>query len=234
MIKPKYQNDIYQSSDIQILPSDFNYDAIVSVLKNLAKYYNWENEENGGKNPLYKPSEKIKYYAVLMDSWMKSKPLKMIIANTINYYKDKEQIWENGSYVSFDYKNKHDINKIINLVISDIDNVLRFKLKNYFENYYILLNEKFGVSNAGANWADYLEYGTTDNRVIELQNIGIARHLAQHILDNHEDCLFFENNLLQSVDKDKLYQDFDVESNLYSEFCELFGFEIKKKFIPDE
>ncbi len=229
MIKPKYQNDIYQSSDIQILPSDFNYDAIVIVLKNLAKYYNWENEENGGKNPLYKPSEKIKYYAVLMDSWMKSKPLKMIIANTINYYKDKEKIWENGNYVSFDYKNKHDINKIINLVISDIDNILRFKLKNYFENYYTLLKEKFGVQNAGANWADYLEYGTTDNKVIELQNIGIARHLAQHILDNHEDCLLFENNLLQSVDKNKLYQDFDVESNLYSEFCELFGFDLSNK-----
>ena len=85
------------------------------------------------------------------------------------------------------------------------------------------------MQNAGANWADYLEYGTTDNKVIELQNIGIARHLAQYILDNHEDCLLFENNLLQSVDKNKLYQDFDVESNLYSEFYELFGFDLSNK-----
>ncbi|MBX9865895.1 MAG: DEAD/DEAH box helicase [Burkholderiales bacterium] len=227
MIKPKYQNDIYQSQNIQTLSSNFDYSVIVEVLQNLSKYYNWEKEEIGGKNPLYKPSEKIKYYAVLMDSWMKSKPLKMIIANTIEYYKQKGQIWENGSYVSFDHQNKHDINKIINLVISDIDNILRFKLKNYFENYYMLLKEKFGVLNAGANWADFLEYGTTDSKVIELQNIGIARHLAQYILDNHENCLFFENDLLQSIDNDKLYQDFNGASNLYIEFCEFFGFQPK-------
>lgn len=228
MIKPKYQHEIYQSSNIEILSSDFNYDVIVGILQNLAQYYNWGNEEIGGKNPLYKPSEKIKYYAVLMDNWMKSKPLKMIIANSIRYYKDKGQIWENGGYVPFDYKNKHDINKVINLVISDIDNVLRFKLKNYFENYYMLLQEKFGALNAGANWADFLEYGTTDSKVIELQNVGIARHLAQYIIENHENCLVFENNLLQSIDKDKLYHDFDVGSNLYNEFCELFGFTIRK------
>ena len=65
---------------------------------------------------------------------MKSKPLKMIIANTINYYKNKGKIWENGKYIEFNYKDKGDINKVVNLVISDIDNVLRFKLKNYFED----------------------------------------------------------------------------------------------------
>lgn len=227
MIKPKYQNDIYQGSDMQILPHDFDYNAIVDVLKTLAKYYNWEKEETGGKTPLYKPSNKIKYYAVLMDSWMKSKPLKMIIANTIGYYKDEGQIWEDGSYLPFNYKDKHDINKVINIVISDIDNVLRFKLKNYFENYYMLLKEKFGVLNAGANWADFLEYGTTDKKVIELQNIGIARHLAQYILENHVNCLVFENDLLQSIDNDKLYQDFNGASNLYIEFCEFFGFQPK-------
>lgn len=225
MIKPKYQNEIYQSSNIQILSSDFNYDVIVGVLQNLAKYYNWEKEEIGGKTPLYKPSEKIKYYAVLMDNWMKSKPLKMIIANTIGYYKDRKQIWDNGSYVSFNYKDKHDINKVINLVISDIDNILRFKLKNYFENYYMILVEKFDALHAGANWADYLEYGTTDYRIIELQNIGIARHLAHYILENHENCLLFENNLLISIDEHKLYKDFDKSSNLYHEFCELFDFQ---------
>ncbi|KIM10565.1 MAG: helicase [Sulfuricurvum sp. PC08-66] len=225
MIKPKYQNEIYQSSDTQFLSSDFNYSVIVGVLQNLAEYYNWENEETGGKNPLYKPSEKIKYYAVLMDNWMKSKPLKMIISNTIIYYKNKGQIWENGSYIQFNYKEKHDINKVINLVISDIDNVLRFKLKNYFENYYMLLKEKLGALNAGANWADFLEYGTTDSKIIELQNIGIPRHLAQYILENHESCLLFENGLLQSINKNKLHQNFDIESNLYNEFCELFGFD---------
>ena len=122
-----------------------------------------------------------------MDSWMKSKPLKMIIASTINYYKNKGKIWENGKYIEFNYKDKGDINRVVNLVISDIDNVLRFKLKNYFENYYMLLKERMGEYNAGVNWADFLEYGTTDNNIIELQNIGLPRHLADYILEHYSD-----------------------------------------------
>ena len=227
MIKPKYQNDIYKKVDIPILSLDFNYSSIVNVLEKLSEYYNWEEEEVGGNNPLYKPKDKIKYYAVLMDSWMKSKPLKMIIANTINYYKNKGKIWENGKYIEFNYKDKGDINKVVNLVISDIDNVLRFKLKNYFENYYMLLKERMGEYNAGVNWADFLEYGTTDNNIIELQNIGLPRHLADYILEHYEDCLLFENGLLVSINIDKIYEIFDIESSLYPEFCEIF--ELQKK-----
>ena len=49
---------------------------------------------------------------------MKSKPLKMIIASTINYYKNKGKIWENGKYIEFNYKDKGDINRVVNLVCS--------------------------------------------------------------------------------------------------------------------
>ena len=61
MIKPKYQNDIYKKVDIPILSLDFNYSSIVNVLEKLSEYYNWEEEEVGGNNPLYKPKDKIKY-----------------------------------------------------------------------------------------------------------------------------------------------------------------------------
>ncbi|WP_415396278.1 DEAD/DEAH box helicase [Sulfurimonas sp. CS5] len=231
MIKAQYQNNIFNYPKLSenILPDEFDYDVILKYLTLLSSYYNWGKEETGGKNGMFKPPEKLKYYAVLMDSWMKSKPLKMIISNSIKYYIKKGYIWDNSHRENeiFNSKSQKHINMVVNEVIASIDNLLRFKLKNYFENYHNILKEKLGAENAGANWADYLEYGTTDFKVIELQNISIPRHLAQYILDNHENCLLFENNLLQSIAKDKMYQDFDTASSLYNEFCELFGFNIK-------
>jgi len=226
MIKIKYQNQIFNDSKLSdnILPDEFDYDVILKYLILLSNYYNWGKEESGGTNPMYKPSEKLKYYAVLMDSWMKSKPLKMIISNSIKYYIKKSYIWNNTSRENeiFNPKSKNHINMVVNEVITSIDNLLRFKLKNYFENYNNILKEKLGVENAGANWADYLEYGTTDFKVIELQNIGIPRHLAQYILEYHEDCLVFDNNNLTEVNHILMNETFDKSTHEYKEFKDIF------------
>lgn len=226
MIKPKYQNEIFNQNAIDQLPSEFDYDVILSVLQRLASLYNWKEEESGGRKPLYPNENILRYYAVLMDSWMKSQPLKMIISNSIKYYNRRGVIWNVNQEVTFEHKNKKHISMVVNEVISSIDNLLRFKIKNYFENYFMILKEKVGEKEAGANWADFLEYGTTNYKVIELQNIGISRHLAQYILEKHDDCLSFENNILEELNKEKVYHDFDVDSNNYEEFCELFGFDL--------
>jgi len=227
MIKIKYQNQIFNDSKLSdnILPDEFDYDVILKYLTLLSNYYNWGKEESGGTNPMYKPPEKLKYYAVLMDSWMKSKPLKMIISNSIKYYIKKGYIWNNTNRENetFNSKSKKHINMVVNEVITSIDNLLRFKLKNYFENYNNILKEKLGVENAGANWADYLEYGTTDFKVIELQNIGIPRHLAQYILEHHEDCLVFDsNNNLIEVNHILMNETFDKSTHEYKEFKDIF------------
>ena len=89
-------------------------------------------------------------------------------------------------------------------------------------NNHNILKERLGYSDAGANWADYLEYGTTDFKVIELQNIGIPRHLAQYILDNHKECLSFDNNVLTDIKRDLLENNFDKNSHEYKEYQDLF------------
>lgn len=225
MIKAKYQNTIFTDPQIEnlALPSEFDYETILKFLHVLSTYYNWEEEETGGRNPLYKPREKIKYYAFLMDSWMKSTPLKMMISNTIDFYNKKGQIWVVNQYENFDATNQRQINIVINEIIADIDNVLRFKLKNYFENYYNLLRERLGISKSGANWADYLEYGTTNNKIIELQNVGIPRHLAQYIIKHHLECLTFEDDVLIAIDIQKIKNDFDEKTHEYRELLEIFS-----------
>ena len=93
---------------------------------------------------------------------------------------------------------------MINDLIADIDNALRFKIKNYFSNYYLLVAEKNGVDVAGADWSEYLEYGTTDKIIIDLQNVGFPRHIAMLIKENYEEVLVYDENELVEVQIEKL------------------------------
>lgn len=192
-IKPLYQNAIWNSlnSSDKAFPEEITPNDCYSVLVNMYNNYKWGIEESKGRNPLVRDPEQLKYYAVLMYTWMSSKPLNMIIGNMINYYRKKGRIWHRNEYVLFVYTNKEHINWVINDLIADIDNALRFKIKNYFSNYYLLVAEKNGVEVAGADWSEYLEYGTTDKIIIDLQNVGFPRHIAMLIKENYEEVLVY-------------------------------------------
>ena len=174
-------------------------------------YYNWGEEESKGRNPMVKQRTRLQYFAVLMYSWMKSTPLNMMIIYIINYYKRKGEIWDTNEMVIFNPNDRNQINLIINNLISDIDNVLRFKIKNYFLNYYLIVSEKVGKQNAGANWAEYVEYGTTDDIIIELQNIGLPRHLSMMIKDDYIDFLTFEDGMLVDLNARELIENIDCK-----------------------
>jgi hypothetical protein len=227
MIKVKYQNDIYEKNEVLIntLPSTFDYQVILEKLNYISIYYNWGQEEIGGKNPLFPRPNILGYYATVMNNWMSSQPLKMIISNSIKYYRETGEIWDESlrQKVPFKHKSKRHINMVVNEVIYTIDNLLRFKIKNYFENYYNILKERFGEEGAGTNWADYIEYGTTDYKVIELQNLGIPRHLAQYLLKKHRSSIKFKAGNLVKLDEEKIKREFDKNANEYKEFMELFN-----------
>ncbi len=224
-IKVRIQNEVYEKlNDKDALPQPVGYDTILSVLESLCVKYDWENEESGGRNPMIKKGRGVlKYYATLMNEWMQSSPLNQMVRIAIKYYDERGEIWLNNHIKeTFDRNNRTHINAIINDLIGDIDNVLRFKLEKYFNNYFLLIRHKFGEKKAGANWAEYLEYGTTDKKIIELQNIGFSRHLAKYILDNHEDCVSFnDEGVLEKIDSEKLLLTFDKTTDEYKEYEEV-------------
>jgi Superfamily II helicase len=225
MIKSKYQNGIYQKEDLATkkLSSDIHYDSVLKTLELLCDFYSWETEEAGGKNPMLPSGSRdvLKYYAVLMANWMDSQPLSWMISNAIKYHEKKGVIWYENQSIVFDAKSQKHINIVINNLISDVDNILRFKLKNYFSNYYDILVEKFDEENAGENWGEFLEYGTNDLRVIELQNIGIPRHLANFLLENYNDFFVFESGALLVFKKEALIDAMDVNSSEFKELLEV-------------
>ena len=114
---------------------------------------------------------------------------------------------------TFSEKNKEQINQVINEIMGTIDNDLRFKVKNYMSNYYLLMCEKYGKENAGADWATYIEYGTTDLKNIELQKIGIPMHLAKFLLENIKEGIRFSGTILESINKEKILNSIDKQKN---------------------
>ncbi|QII51332.1 DEAD/DEAH box helicase [Bacillus paralicheniformis] len=221
-IKLKYQNNILDIG--KILPrvsEEVNYDNCLEILNTLYDYYNWKEEESGGGKPLAKNKNILTYYAVLMSSWMNSKPLNIIIKDIINYHtSSKQEIFlSNNQSELFDYKNRIHINKIVNNVVSDIENVLRFKIKNYVSNYILLINT-INESDKLPNWSEYLEYGTTDNIIIELQNLGFPRHIATLLKKNYIQFFYIEDNVIIDFNEKGLKNEFNKEK-YYEEFMEL-------------
>ena len=223
MIKAKYQNLIYKSDGLasKKLSSDISYSSVLLKLELLCDIYSWEIEEGTGKNKLLPSKDILKYYAFLMSNWMNSKPLSWMITNSIKYYKKRGEIYDVNELVPFNSNNQKHINIVINNLISDIDNILRFKLKNYFSNYFDILTEKLGDNNAGENWGEFLEYGTNDPRVIELQNIGFPRHLANFLLENHGEFFVFDGGALMNMKKAALIETMDENSTEFKEVLEV-------------
>lgn len=226
-IKPTYQNKVLEKMEVgtKAFPEEITSATCLVMLNKMYDQYRWDVEESKGKNALVRDREQLKYYAALMYTWLSSKPLNMIIGNMINYYKRKGEIWHQNEKYRFDPNNQEQINWVINALIGDIDNALRFKIKNYFTNYYLLAESKNGRAMAGENWADYLEYGTTDKIIIDLQNVGLPRHIAVMIKDNYEDVLVYDEGELIDIDYKKLLKVIDINeySHEYKELQELIG-----------
>ncbi|MGR5925978.1 hypothetical protein ACT7CO_20655 [Bacillus pacificus] len=127
-------------------------------------------------------------------------------------------------------KNRIHINKVVNNVVSDIENVLRFKVKNYVSNYTLLVNnisEEKDLPQSN-DWSEYLEYGTTENLIIELQNLGFPRHLATFLKNNYIQLFIIEDNNIIDFLEDELKNTIDKEkfSEEYTELSEILDWEI--------
>lgn len=226
LIKTKYQNDIWNFNDFLVL-GDPNYENCLEALKWFYKIYHWDIEESGGRNPLVSSRDKsvLKHYASLMTDWMNSKSINEIVAKNIHNHIGRtiKLGYENNSVniAFFDINNKEHLNVVINKTISEIDTIVRFTLKTYFENYYSILENKFGKSNTSQNWSLYMEHGTKNIRLIEIQSLGIPRHLSKYFETNYLDFLTFnDQDELVSIDFDGIREKVkSIDKNAKSAEC---------------
>ena len=213
-INPKYQNRILNMKENYKFPNEVTKENCKKVLEVLYDCYNWKEEESKGDKPLVRNRKRLGFLKHLMYNWMNGKPLKVIIKTSIRFYSMRGLIYNKIGYPeTFSEKNKEQINQVINEIMGTIDNDLRFKVKNYMSNYYLLMCEKYGKENAGADWTTYIEYGTTDLKNIELQRIGIPMHLAKFLLENIKEGIRFSGTILESINKEKILNSIDKQKN---------------------
>lgn len=205
-------------NDVPQLPQTTTYDDCLAVLNILYEQYKWIDTESTGRNPMIRKKGQLKYYATLMESWINSKPLKVIIQETINFYyndgneRDMYIRQEDGKMkpIKFDKQNEILINKLINDVVGDLENILRFKIKNYVSNYQALLRNKNDSYSETNDWVSYIEYGTTDNNTIEIQNLGFPRNIAIFLRNNYVDAFIRDaNGVIQNINESYLFENID-------------------------
>lgn len=196
-IKPKYQEAVYQEEKPFIFEAAYDDKTCRQILEMLSEKYDWSEEED--KRYLGN-GKRLGYYSVLMAEWIQSKPLNIMIQSTIRYHEKNKiliPINNNPSNLeAFSIKKVHHINHVINELLKDVENILRFKVKNYVINYLKLTRQDAG------DWHNYLEYGTSDKTIIELQKIGFDRQVSLELVNHQEESFQFntEGEIIQ-IDK---------------------------------
>lgn len=225
-----YQNKIVSSKNLRSFPKTTNWPDCCTVLNILYDEYEWETTESKGLDKMIMTKKQINYYATLMYYWIQSKSLKFIIDRTIKFYeKNHKKIYittNDGKKEPVNFNSNDDqlVNELINSVIDGIENTLKFKIKNYIANYESLLRNK-NRSDINLNtWENYIEYGTTDLTLIEIQNFGFSRNVAIFLKNNYFDA-FKKNNNGTICDVDSEYLKKNVDREKYqSEYDELSSF----------
>lgn len=238
-IKPHYQNRALEYIErkgtdalLNLYTEDQN--ILLHALETLYDLYGWDKEESQGRDPLIPKGlvendfgkSRLKYWGMLLKNWTRSEPLNRLITFSIKYHSDRGVIWfrEEGRMTSEKFTaSQKQINIIIEQIMSDIEQGLRFTIEKYFLNYYLLSRHVLG-EKAGPNWAEFIEYGTLHKKSIELQNVGFSRGTVSYLLKNHADCFSFtELEELTNINENKLLTEYDKKEEHYSEVVEILG-----------
>ena len=75
----------------------------------------------------------------------------------------------------------------------------------YFANYIYLNVQNGSMSPEMEKLADYIEFGTRNQKTIEMQKFGFSRELSLYIQRKHNDCLTFSLGELDNIDFEKVY-----------------------------
>lgn len=221
----KTQNKIIVSDAVS-LPMNTNYEDCLKVLEILCEKYRWKETESGGVKPMIYNKSQLSYYALLLESWINSKSLKYLIERTIKYFHN-----ENNSKVISFYKqgemhkeifnmnNDIHINSLINTVISDLEGIIKYKVKSYVSNYQAILQAK-GLE-IRYDWEKYIDYGTTDSEIISVQNLGFSRNLSIFLQKNHKEIFKKDRNGVIFDVNNELIEKVIKESDRKNEYKEL-------------
>lgn len=175
-------------------PIEVNYNSILYFLERLHTYYKWDVYESskdiGNKN-------KLRYYAVILNKWMNGFGLKQIIDQSIKNKEESGEVYMDRQRVEYTGSSDQ-INSIINDTLDTIENIILYKIANYFLKFSERCKEKKKIEKLENDWYNYIQYGTKDSIVIQLQKYGFSREASLKIKNCDKYIIFEEDKILIS------------------------------------
>ena len=167
----------------------FDYDELTAFLNRLCRIFKWDLYESETLGHIGKYSHKhgrLMWYQVILAQWVRGRGLSTIMYQAIKNKEDnpKNAMYIDREYVDYDFSKNHE-NIVISDVLSVIDEVILFKLSNYFLKVSKAYTEIKG-KEPEYDWYEYVEYGSTNKHTINIQKHGFSRESAIYILEHPE------------------------------------------------
>lgn len=213
--------DKYIKEDSLEYPDKITYKNVLAFLEEMHEYYNWELYEDkttiGHKNNL-------SYYAVILQQWMLGFGIKQIIEQAIKYHEENNTFYDINYGMKVEYTGSlEQKNSIINNTLNSIENIILFKISNYFSKFSTRYKEINKVEEIANDWYEYIQYGTNDKIVIMIQRIGFSRESALKINKKkywilEDDKIYINSDIF--LDEDELLREEakEVQLNNYYKF----------------
>ena len=186
---------------IPIPPRNATQTQIKDFLEKLCNVFMWEKYEKFTLGYCNKDGEhsKLRWYAKLVQMWTSGKGIKFIINDRLQRCEETKQVWSYNRMQDYD-ASPGQKNQVIGNVLQDIDDILLFRLANYFLRFSSVYKSLNDGEAPNPDWYEFVEYGTTLPLPIFLQRNGFSRESAMYIVNNND------NKQYVGEDKDGNYE----------------------------
>lgn len=154
-------------------------------LEGLCEAFDWETYESSTLGRVNKKGKhsNLRFYATLLIQWLTGNGIKHMIGQAISHKKEKN-IYINGESMPFDGGEEHR-NKVIEDTLNNVNDVILFRLSNYFMRFSTELKKYRHRDFLPNDWYEYVECGITNKICILLQKNGFSPEAATCI-QKHE------------------------------------------------
>ena len=164
-----------------------DYPNTMNFMLRLLKIFKWDKYERGtlGKKNRDGDFSMLSWYVVILLQWIQGYGLSNIIKQAIEDKQENHRavLVRYGQWETYNGSPEHK-NCIIAETLEAIDDVILFKISNYFLKFTEeFIRQKGKCDN---DWYDYVEYGTTNGLRITLQKSDFSREATDYIR-KHQD-----------------------------------------------
>lgn len=183
-----YQAIAYNGLEFPKIDADGKYDKdeLIDFLERLCKIFKWEVYEFDTIGHVGKTSHKhgkLSWYAVILGQWVQGYGLSQIMNQALQHKRNypKNALYIDRNYIDYNDSREHR-NYVISDVLSVIEDVILFRLSNYFLKVSRAYKEIKGVDKVENDWYEFVEYGSTNRAAINIEKHGFTRESAIYIL----------------------------------------------------